>query len=107
LEQLITIDVFGQTYTFKADAGKTDPKLVAEFLTEAVRKIEVGQGNLSAGNSQFILLLQAALNISSEHILLRQQLTEMSHRIAQQTERLYGLIENSDPLHDRPKPVIG
>ena len=92
MEQLISIDVFGQTYTFKADAGKTDPRRVAEFLAEAVRKIDPGQSSRPAGNSQFILLLQAALNITSEHMQLRQQLTEMSHRIAEQTERLYSLL---------------
>lgn len=102
MEQLITIDVFGQTYTFKADAGKTDPKMVADFLMDAVRKIDVGQGNRSAGNSQFILLLQAALNISSEHMQLKQQLTEMSHRIVEQTEKLHSLMESSDQRKFNP-----
>ncbi len=105
MEQLISIDVFGQTYTFKADAGKTDPKMVAEFLTDAVRKIETGQGSPSAGSGQFILLLQAALNISSEHMQLRQQLTEMSHRIAEQTERLYSLLADNRQPGDRHGPA--
>ena len=95
MEQLIRIDVFGQTYTFKADAGKTDPRMVADFLMEAVRKLESGQSSPAASSNQFILLLQAALNITSEHMQLRQQLTEMSHRIAEKTERLYGLVENN------------
>lgn len=94
MEQLITIDVFGQTYTFKADAGQNDPKMAADFLMEAVRKIDAGQGSRPVGNSQFILLLQAALNISSEHMQLKRQLTEMSHRIAEQTERLYSLVDS-------------
>ena len=101
MEQLISIDVFGQTYTFKADAGKTDPRMVAEYLTEAVRKIDPGQNSRSAGGSQFVLLLQAALNITSEHVLLKQQLTEMSHRIAEQTERLHGLMENKVQYGER------
>ena len=95
LEQLIRIDVFGQTYTFKADAGKTDPRMVADFLMEAVRKIESGQSSPAAGSNQFILLLQAALNITSEHMQLKQELTEMSQRITKQTERLYSLMENT------------
>ena len=95
LDQLIRIDVFGQTYTFKADAGKTDPRMVADFLMEAVRKIEAGQSNPAAGSNQFILLLQAALNITSEHMQLKQQLTEMSQRISKQTERLHSLMKNT------------
>ncbi len=105
MEQLISIDVFGQTYTFKADAGKTDPRMVAEYLTEAVRKIDTGQGIPPAGSGQFILLLQAALNISSEHMQLRQQLTEMSHRIAEQTERLYRLMANNRQSGNRDRPA--
>ncbi|MBL0712200.1 MAG: cell division protein ZapA [Desulfosarcina sp.] len=107
MEQLITIDVFGQSYTFKADAGITDPKVVAEFLTQEVRKIDAGQSSSLAGNSQFVLLLQAALNISSEHMHLKQQLTEMSNRISEQTERLYSLLESSGHPMARQGPVAG
>ncbi len=97
MEQLIRIDVFGQTYTFKADAGKTDPRMVADFLMEAVRKLESGQSSPAASSNQFILLLQAALNITSEHMQLKQQLTEMSQRISKQTERLHSLMETTGP----------
>ncbi len=105
LEQLIRIDVFGQTYTFKADAGKTDPREVADFLMEAVRKIESGQRNPVAGSNQFILLLQAALNITSEHMQLKQQLMEMSQRIAKQTERLHSLMDNAETPESGGPPL--
>ncbi len=68
--------------------------MVADFLMEAVRKIESGQSSPAAGSNQFILLLQAALNITSEHVQLKQQLTEMSQRITKQTERLHRLMDN-------------
>ncbi len=68
--------------------------MAAEFLMETVRQIDDGQSSRAVGSSQFILLLQAALNISSEHVQLKQQLTEMSHRIAEQTERLYSLLDD-------------
>ena len=83
--------------------------MAADFLMEAVRKIDTGQGNRSVGNSQFILLLQAALNISSEHMQLKLQLSEMSHRIAKQTERLYSLMESGcqPDKGERNEPFTG
>ena len=96
MEQLITIDVFGQRYTFKADDGLIDPQSVADFLMEEVRKVETGQAEQIAETNRFVLLLQAALNICSNHLKLKQQLAAVSDRLSLKTERLHGAINRSE-----------
>jgi len=95
LEQLITIEILGQHYTFKADDSLVDPQNVAHFLMEEVRKLEIGQADQTADTSRFVMLLQAALNISSGHLKLKQQLAAVSDRISLKTERLHGALNRS------------
>lgn len=95
LEQHITIEIFGQRFTFKADDGLVDPQSVADFLMEEVRKIETGQAEHIAEKNRMVLLLQAALNISSDHLKLKQQLAAVSDRLYLKTERLHGALNRS------------
>ena len=95
MEQMITIEILGQRYTFKADDGLVDPQNVAHFLMEEVRKLETGQADQTADTNRFVMLLQAALNISSDHLKLKQQLAAVSDRISLKTERLHGALNRS------------
>lgn len=95
MEQVITIEILGQQYSFRADEGLVDPQNVADFLMEEVRKLETGQADNTTDMNRFILLLQAALNISSEHLKLKQQLAAVSDRIFLKTERLHGALDQS------------
>ena len=95
MEQLITIDIFGQPYTFRADEGMIDPQSVADFLMEEVRKVETGQAEHIAETNRFVMLLQVALNISSRHLKMKQQLTAVSDRLSLKTERLHGALHRS------------
>ncbi len=95
MEQIISIDIFGQRYTFRADEGLIDPQSVADFLMEEVRKIENSQAEHITETNRFVMLLQAALNISSRHLKMRQQLTAVSDRLSLKTERLHGALHRS------------
>lgn len=95
MEQLVTIDIFGQRYSFMADDGLIDPQSVADFLMEEVRKVETGKAEHIADTNRFVMLLQAALNISSSHLKLRQQLGAISDRLSMKTERLHGALHQS------------
>ena len=93
MEQLITIEILGQRYTFKADDGMMDPQRVADFLMEEVKKLETGLNDHTAETNRFVMLLQAALNISSDHLKLKQQIAAVSDRLFLKTERLHGAID--------------
>ena len=95
MEQLITLEIFGQRYTFKADDGLVDPQSVADFLMDEVKKLDDGQTDIAADTNRFVILLQAALNISSDHLKLKQQIAAVSDRIFLKTERLHGAIDRS------------
>ena len=107
MEQLITIEILGQRYTFKADDGLVDPHNVAHFLMDEVRRLETGQADQTADTNRFVVLLQAALNISSDHLKLKQQLAAVSDRISLKTERLHGALNRSVLSPQRGGAVAG
>ena len=107
MEQHITIELFGQRYTFKADDGPVDPQSVADFLMEEVRKLEIGQADPIAETNRTVLLLQAALNISSDHLKLKQQLAAVSDRLFLKTERLQGALNRSMVIPQGGGAIVG
>jgi cell division protein ZapA (FtsZ GTPase activity inhibitor) len=71
LEQLVTIELFGQPYTFKAQSDVSNAKEVADHLVKEVTKIETQYSGKSSVNKLATLIL-AALNIANENIKLKK-----------------------------------
>ena len=70
MEQLVTIELFGQPYTFKAQSDVSNAKEVADHLVKEVTKIETQYSSKSSVNKLATLIL-AALNIANENIKLK------------------------------------
>ena len=93
VEQHVTINLFGQPYTFKAEGEDKDAQEVADTLVEEVAKVESQQAKESPGITQIAILLIAALNIVSENIELKKNHLEMLQDIS---ERSANLIQQLD-----------
>jgi cell division protein ZapA (FtsZ GTPase activity inhibitor) len=90
LEQLVKIELFGQRYTFKADADVTQAKEVADFLVDEVTKIESRQAGSS---SKLTILILAALNIANENIELKRNHSNFLHLISKRSAALLSALE--------------
>jgi cell division protein ZapA (FtsZ GTPase activity inhibitor) len=72
LEQLVTIELFGQEFTFKAESDVSRAKEVADFLVQEVTKVQTQQSSISSHVNKLTILILAALNIANEHIELKR-----------------------------------
>ncbi|MDY0041207.1 MAG: cell division protein ZapA [Desulforhabdus sp.] len=97
MERLITIDVFGQAYTFKAESGVVDPVEVSDYLMGEIRKVEAQQAERSAERNRVALLLQTALNVANENIKMRHMMAELVQDVAGRSDRLISLLDDSLP----------
>jgi cell division protein ZapA (FtsZ GTPase activity inhibitor) len=95
LEQIVTIELFGQPHTFKADSDVTKAKEVADLLVEAVARVESQQNDLSSNISRQKILILAALNIANEHMELKRNHSKLLHDVAQRTTNLIGRLNDS------------
>ena len=95
MEQIVTIELFGQPHTFKADSDVTKAKEVADLLVEAVARVESQQNDQLSNISRQKILILAALNIANEHMELKRNHSKLLHDVAQRTTNLIGRLNDS------------
>ena len=72
MERIITIELFGELYKFKAESEVENIGDVAELLMREVESAGSGIEGPRTDVIKFAQLLLAALNISSEYMQLKQ-----------------------------------
>lgn len=90
MDQLLTIDVLGQPFTFKSDANVTDAKAVADYVTQAVNNIDAQISKKNPPLDKRAILILAALNIANEYFDLQKKYQLLLQEV---TERSATLIE--------------
>ena len=95
MEEIVTIELFGQTHTFKADSDVTKAKEVADLLVKEVARIEDQQSNQISNMSELAILMLAALNIANENMELKRNHSKLLHDVAQRTTKLIGTLDDS------------
>lgn len=93
MEEHITIELFGQPYTFKADSQVNQAKAVAEVLMSEVQRIQEQNAGQSAHLSKLTILMSAALNIANENYELKQNYRQAVDSISKRSERLLHLLD--------------
>lgn len=95
MEEIVTIELFGQTHTFKANSEVTKAKEVADLLVKEVTRIEGQQSNHSSNMSNLTILMLAALNIANDHVELRRNHSKLLHDVSDRTANLIHTLDDS------------
>ena len=94
-EPVVTIEIFGQPYTFKADADALMAKEVADFLVKEVNRVEVEMSSTSASITKKAILILAALNIANENFELKRNQSHILRHIAQRSRNLIRTLDSA------------
>jgi hypothetical protein len=94
VDEIFTIELFGQTHTFKANSEVTKAKAVADLLVKEVCRIEDQQENQSSNMSKLTILMIAALNIANENIEMKSDHAKFLHDISDRTMNLIHTLDN-------------
>ena len=92
MEQLVTIELFGQPYTFKTESDITNAKEVADYLVKEVTRFETQHSSKSSDN-KFGTLILAALNIANENIELKKKHSDLLIDISKQSANLIRALD--------------
>jgi cell division protein ZapA (FtsZ GTPase activity inhibitor) len=95
LEETVTIELFGQPHTFKANLEVAKVKEVADLLVEEVARVENQQSGQSPNISKLAILMLAALNIANEHMELKRNYTELLRDVTTRSTKLIHTLDNS------------
>ena len=88
MEQLVTIELFGQQHTFKAESEANKAKEVADLLTQEVSRIKSQQTGESSAASDFTTLMLAALNIAHQKVEVETRYSKFTQDLSERSQRL-------------------
>ena len=94
MDQLVTIELFGKPYTFKAESEVNKAKEVADLLTKEVSRVESQQSGDSSSTSQLTTLMLAALNIAYQNMELESNYSKFLHDISERSAKLIRKIDD-------------
>ena len=94
MEQLVTIELFGQSHTLKAESETTKAEEVADYLVEEVKKIEQQQAGRLPAMSELATLILSALNIANENFELKMNQSKFLDEISNRSINLIRLLDD-------------
>lgn len=93
LDQFVTIELFGQPYTFKADAEAAKAREVADFLVGEINKIQNQQAGQSPHISRLTILIITALNMANQILQLKKEASEICSQVSTRCEELNRMLD--------------
>jgi cell division protein ZapA (FtsZ GTPase activity inhibitor) len=93
VEQIITIEILGEAFRFKADEGDLSAEEIAQLLTDEVHKVASQFPAHALKTNKLAILVLAALNISKQYVELLNQHSRFLESVSSRANRLGDMIE--------------
>ncbi len=92
MDRTISIELFGQAYTFRTSGEVSQVQEVANYVAGQVEKA----GAAAEAPSKLDTLILAALNIANEYFEIRRSRQELARDMDQRCKMLIEHIDNND-----------
>lgn len=93
MEHMVTIELFGQPHTFKADTEVAKANEVADLLKREVEKVQDQQTGSSTHIPKMTILILAALNIAHNIIQSNKNADDIVGHITTRCEALNRMLD--------------
>lgn len=93
MEHYVTIELFGQPYTFKADIEADKARAVADFLVHEISKIQDQQAAQTPHIPKLTILIIAALTLAHQILQLKNDTGEMVGHISNRCAELNRMLD--------------
>ena len=93
MDQLVTINIFGQPFSFTSEADTEQAEVVAGQLESEIARIEQQQSGIRSEKAKVAILISAAINIANENFELKSNYSELLQFVDIQSKRLLQLLE--------------
>ena len=93
MEQIVTIELFGQPYSFKSESEVKTARAVADLLVKEVDKVQHQQSEKSSKMSNLTILILAALNIANENMELKRNHSKFLNEICERSAGMIGRLD--------------
>ena len=93
MDQLLTIEVLGQPFTFKTDSMESEARAVADFVAKSVEQVRLQCAHQVQTPDKRAILILTALNIASEYFDLKKRYQDTLDDINQRSVHLLNTLE--------------
>jgi cell division protein ZapA len=101
LDQLVTINIFGQPFSFTSETDTEQAEAIAGQLESEIARIEEQQSGVKSEKAKIAILISAALNIANENFELKYNYSELLHNVEIKSKRLLQLLE-AETIEGKP-----
>ena len=96
MEQLLTIEILGQPFTFKTDSDIAEAKEMAGYVAKSVHQASAQFVNQSQIADNRAVLVLAALNIANEYFDLKKKHQQLLSDISRRSDKLLYALDVQD-----------
>ncbi len=93
MEELVTLNIFGQQFTFKADEAYPHLSEVSVLIENEIGKVTKQYSGSGSQTSNLAILLSAALTIANENIELKKKEAALADLIAQRSGKILKMLD--------------
>jgi cell division protein ZapA (FtsZ GTPase activity inhibitor) len=93
VDQLLTIEVLGQPFTFKTDSNESEARAVADFVVKSADQVKLQCAHQVPAPDKRAILILTALNIASEYFDLKRKHQEVLDDINQRSVHLLNALD--------------
>jgi cell division protein ZapA (FtsZ GTPase activity inhibitor) len=94
VEQVIKIEILGETFKFKSDGNRQSLKEVLRYLMTELHKVEEQFPSHALKTNKLAIIVMTALNISKQYVELANSHTDFLETVSTRTSKLDEMIEN-------------
>ena len=95
MEELVTLNIFGQQFTFKADEAYPHLHEVSVLIESEVEKVTRQYAGSSPRTSNLAILLSAALNIANNHVEMEKSEAALMDLVQQRSGKILKMLDQS------------
>ena len=93
MDQVLTLEILGQPFSFKTDVDLSDARAVADYVIESVDRARSQCAHKTASLDKRAILILTALNITNEYFELKKRHQQLLHDLDQRSEDLLKALE--------------
>jgi len=95
MEKIISIDLLGEEFKFRANDDDISPEIIADFLTKELKAVESGFPAHARKTNKLAIIVLAALNIARQNIELKRSRQQFVASVAGRARRIEALIDST------------
>jgi cell division protein ZapA (FtsZ GTPase activity inhibitor) len=92
VEEIVSIELMGEIFRFKADDDNLQTKEISDFLAQEVQKVESQFPTHALKTNKLAIMVLASLNISKQYLELADHHSVLLRSVADRTARLDNMI---------------